>query len=287
MQSKINNCFKILFVFIVVVSCGKSKEDEELFEELNLALESSNNAIDAKSRDFLFEMNEKIKDAKTHDHAAFWKPKTDSIDKFSAELIAYINSLKNRVSSKLTEQDLKKLHKELINYKQKMQQLDSDMYNDLSKNIQITTEVKNSKEQTEIEFCKSFNTSSQLLNLEICKNRIMKIKAFLIEYCDVQTTSTSFTFDSFQAIAAQNSTHFRPYETLEITAGIGVFSKTQMPLITVDGKPILLNAEGVAEYKTKVSGEKGKFSKLVKIEYRKPDGTSGSVEKEIIYTVDE
>jgi len=279
----------MLLVSIVFVACSnKDKENEKLFEELNLCLENSNKIIDAKSRDFLYAMNEKAIDERTHDKAALWQPKTDSIDKLSAELIIYIDSLKNKVSSKLNEQDLKKLYKELINYKRKMQLLDSAMYNDLSKNIQITTEVKNAEEQTEIEFCKSFNTSSQLLNLAICKNRIIIIKEALIEYCDAKTIyHNCWSYDSFQAITAQNSTHFRPYETLEIRAGVGAFSKAAMPLITIDGKPILLNNEGVAEYKTKVAGKKGKFSKLLKIEYRKPDGTAGAIEREITYTVDE
>jgi len=287
MQPAIINCCKVLLVCLVIVSCGRGKEEEKLFEELNLCLESSNKTIDAKSRNFLFAINEKMKDAKTHDHTAFWKPKADSIDKFSVELINYIDSLKNITSRKLNEGDLKKLYNKLIIYKQKIQLLDSVMYKDLSKDIQITTELQNADEQTEIEFCKSFNISSQLLNLAIYKNRIIKIKAALLEYCNMQTTYTVCSFDSFQAIASQNSTHFKPNETLEITAGIGAFSKSAMPLITVDGKPILLNADGVAEYKTKVADKKGKFSKLVKIEYRKPDGTAGSAEKEIIYTVDE
>jgi hypothetical protein len=45
MQSVIVNCCKIILVSLVLVSCGKSKEDEKLFEELNHSLENSNAII--------------------------------------------------------------------------------------------------------------------------------------------------------------------------------------------------------------------------------------------------
>ena len=72
-----------------------------------------------------------------------------------------------------------------------------------------------------------------------------------------------------------------------ITAGVGAFSTAASPKIFVNDKEIQLNSDGVAEYKTKVPNEIGTYKKQVKIEYIKPDGTRGSVEKEIIYTVDE
>ncbi len=287
MSHKIFNCCKIFFICFVFTSCGNKKEDEKLFEELNACLENSNKVIDATSRNFLFAMHEKTKDVRTHDKAILWQPKTDSIDKSSAELINYIDSLRNKVSSKLSEQDLKKLYKKLINYKQQMQLLDSFMYKDLSKDMKITTEVKNAEEQTDTEFCKSFNTSTQLLNLAICKNRIIKIKAALLEYCDVQTSYTICGFDILMPIILQNSTHFKPKEEIKITAGVGSFLSRPQPKIFINDKVIELNFNAVGEFKQTVPSKPGKYHKTVKIQFTKPDGTIGIAEKEITYTVDE
>jgi hypothetical protein len=75
-----------------------------------------------------------------------------------------------------------------------------------------------------------------------------------------------------------------PGEELVITAGIGAFSKAAQPTVSIDGANVPLNAEGTAEYKTKV-GVSGAGIKRVRISYAKPDGTTAVVEKEVKYTV--
>ncbi|MFY7964237.1 MAG: hypothetical protein ACOVO1_05025 [Chitinophagaceae bacterium] len=273
---------------LVLVSCGRNKEDEKLFEELNASLESSNKLINAKSVGFMMTMEEKMQDSRTHYIAIKWQPKARFIEKKSNEIIAYLNSLNNKASFRTEKKYLQKLHKELIEYKQQMQELDSAMYNDLSKDIKITSEIGEANEQTEAEFCNSFNESNQLLKLAIYKNRIVRIKSSLIEYCEMNTRpGCVLNFESFRAIAAQNSTKFKPAETLEITAGVGAFSKAASPKVFVNNKEVVLNSDGVAEFKETVPSKPGKYYKQVKIKYIKPDGTIGAAEKEIIYTVDE
>ncbi|MEJ7684300.1 MAG: GldM family protein [Segetibacter sp.] len=75
-----------------------------------------------------------------------------------------------------------------------------------------------------------------------------------------------------------------PGQELVITAGVGAFSKSARPSISIDGAGMPLNPQGVAEYKTTVGGP-GSYSKKVRITFIKPDGTPGSLEKEVPYTV--
>ena len=75
-----------------------------------------------------------------------------------------------------------------------------------------------------------------------------------------------------------------PGQEVRITAGVGAFSKAAAPNITIDGSNVALNAEGVAELKFNAGGT-GAYSKKVVINYLKPDGTRGTTEKEIKYTV--
>ena len=91
-------------------------------------------------------------------------------------------------------------------------------------------------------------------------------------------------FDQFQAIASQSSEYVMPGQEVRITAGVGAFSKAAAPSITIDGAGVPLNAEGVAELKFNAGGT-GAYSKKVVINYLKPDGTRGTTEKEIKYTV--
>jgi hypothetical protein len=74
-----------------------------------------------------------------------------------------------------------------------------------------------------------------------------------------------------------------PGQELEVTAGIGAFSKLATPTITINGTtPPLTN--GSAVYKTVVNGA-GEKSVRVNIKYVKPDGSTGEISKDIKYTV--
>jgi hypothetical protein len=289
MQSKLINYYKTLFVCLVLVSCGKSKEDEKLFEELNHSLENSNAIIKKRTEDCLRKLEIDSQKPVSREKASIWLAKAKVAESLSDSMIANISSLQKltKTSETIEKSLIEKLYNDLILYKHKLLQIDERIAEELGTVISMTNNKKDSSEMTTSEFCSSFNKSNSFIKTALLKNKVEIIKENVIEYCSLKVVVCILQFEVFQAIASQNSTHFKPNETLEITAGIGAFSKAAMPIITVDGKPILLNADGVAEYKTKVTDKKGKFSKLVKIEYRQPDGTAGSAEKEIIYTVDE
>jgi hypothetical protein len=92
MQSKIINCCKILLVCLVLFSCGKSKEDEKLFEELNLCLENSNMVIECQIKDHFYKFEQDSKNAIATERVAIWQPKAMLVAQLSNDLIKYINS---------------------------------------------------------------------------------------------------------------------------------------------------------------------------------------------------
>lgn len=116
------------------------------------------------------------------------------------------------------------------------------------------------------------------------QNDIKNSESQAVEFCHKQVGQVKLIYNEFQAFAGTNSQYLMPGEELVITAGIGAFSKEARPTITVDGSAVPINAEGTAEYKTRVSNS-GAAVKKVRISYLKPDGTSAVVEKEVRYTV--
>jgi gliding motility-associated protein GldM len=116
------------------------------------------------------------------------------------------------------------------------------------------------------------------------QNDVKNSEAQLIDFCLKQVGAVEVVYDNFQAIASQSSEYLMPGQELKITAGIGAFSKSAAPNVTIDGAGVALNAEGVAEQKLTVGGP-GAYSKKVVISFKKPDGTTGTVEREIKYTV--
>ncbi len=285
MQSGIINCCKIMLVCLVIVSCGKSKEDEKLFEELNLCLENSNKIIEHRSQSCLRKLEEDLQDFAKRDRASIWLTKAKQVEILSNEIIINVDSLENKLlstpSKRIDEKEANILFGNMTRYKQKLLLIDESITTEFRSMIDVNDSI-------ELSFIKSFTNSNSISKLAVYKNKVVRIKEMLIEYCSkMDGVLICGMIDHFSFIATQNSTHFKPNETLEIKAGVGTFSKAANPKISVNNNDVKVNDEGVAEYKTKVSNEKGTYKKLVKIQFAKPDGTISTVEKEMIYTVDE
>jgi gliding motility-associated protein GldM len=116
------------------------------------------------------------------------------------------------------------------------------------------------------------------------QNDVKNSESQMVDYCYKQIGSVKVVFDKFEAFAGTNATYLMPGDELDVTAGIGAFSAAAKPTITVNGSTQPLNAEGVADYKTKVEGA-GEHSVTVNIAYTKPDGSPATATKTIKYTV--
>jgi gliding motility-associated protein GldM len=75
-----------------------------------------------------------------------------------------------------------------------------------------------------------------------------------------------------------------PGQELEITAGVGAFSKAAKPTISINGSAVGLNQDGVAVYKTTVNGA-GEHVVNVNVAFTKPDGNPATMTKQIKYVV--
>jgi gliding motility-associated protein GldM len=115
------------------------------------------------------------------------------------------------------------------------------------------------------------------------QNDVKRSESEVVDYFLSQVGSVKVVFDEFQPLIGTNSTYLMPGDNLEVTAGIGAYSKAATPSISIGGssRPLV---DGKATYETTVSGS-GEKSVMVNIRYTKPDGTTGTVEKAVKYTV--
>ena len=104
----------------------------------------------------------------------------------------------------------------------------------------------------------------------------------VIDYLFKKIGEVKVVFDQFQPLIGTNATYLMPGDELEVTAGVGAFSAAAKPKISINGQPQNVGADGTADYKTKVSST-GTVN--VKIEYIKPDGSTGTIDKAVKYTV--
>lgn len=127
-------------------------------------------------------------------------------------------------------------------------------------------------------------TIAALTILSKFQNDVKNSESQVVDYCLSQVGSVKVVFDEFQAFAGQSSQYLMPGQELEITAGVGAFSKAAKPTVTINGSNTPLGTDGAAVYKTTVNGA-GEHTVKVNIAYTKPDGTTATVTKDVNYTV--
>ena len=125
-------------------------------------------------------------------------------------------------------------------------------------------------------------TIAALTILSKFQNDVKNSEAQIVDYCHKKVGEVKVVFDAYQPLVGTNATYFMPGDELEVTAGIGAYSKSAKPKIYINGSQQELNSDGAASYKTKVSSS-GNVE--VKIEYNKADGSPDVLTKSIKYTV--
>ena len=125
-------------------------------------------------------------------------------------------------------------------------------------------------------------TVAALTILSKFQSDVKNSESQVVDYLHKQIGEVKIVFDKFDAIVSPSATYLMPGDELSVKAGIGAFSSAAKPRISINGAEVPVNADGVAEWKTKVSSTGNVH---VKIEYAKPDGTIVPVEKDVKYTV--
>ncbi|MDP4128715.1 MAG: gliding motility protein GldM [Bacteroidota bacterium] len=127
-------------------------------------------------------------------------------------------------------------------------------------------------------------TIAALTILSKFQNDVKNSEAQMIDYLHKKIGEVKVVYDKFQVLAQASSNYVMPGDELDITAGVGAFSAAAKPVITINGQPQALGADGTADFKTRADGA-GEHTVMVHIQYTKPDGTPETVDKPVKYTV--
>ncbi|MEO6916100.1 MAG: gliding motility protein GldM [Chitinophagaceae bacterium] len=195
-----------------------------------------------------------------------------------------------------------KLHDELENYKTQMLAiLDPSKFPDpiIKKNVTAkrdeftknfpldlsipTSQTGSQKTDWSSAYFHMTPTIASITILSKFQNDVKNSESEMVDYFLSQVGSVKVVFDEFQPLIGTNATYLMPGDELEVTAGIGAYSKAATPKITINGSapPIV---DGKAVYKTAVSGA-GEHTINYSITYTKPDGSTGNISKSLKYTV--
>jgi gliding motility-associated protein GldM len=182
----------------------------------------------------------------------------------------------------------KELLKVLTDYKEHVLGIDSGMTKDLKDALQINTDkpktATNAKKSWEESYFGMVPTVAALTILSKFQNDIKTSENKLVSYCHEQVGKVTLRFDAFEAIVGQNSTYLMPGQDIEITAGLGAFSKQKLPNVTINGSGIQLNDKGQALYKAP-AGAAGPHTVNVTVSFTDQDGQPQTRTIPVEYTV--
>jgi gliding motility-associated protein GldM len=305
-------------VLTALLALNVSAEILNAFKTVDRSLMIASGVAEQKNQEIFKSFKAKLEDPTSREKAAIWEPKAQQAKKISDELYNYIETLKTELKKEsglktvdgkeeFKEDDLdagtrllvqrapegkgkgKELFEKLKAYKEQLLSIDPDMKKEIEVGLPLDLTIPpTSSEAGKSDWAYAYfhmtPTIAAITIMSKFQNDVRNSESKAVEFCHKQIGQVEIIYDQFQAFAGTNTQYLMPGEELVITAGIGAFSKAAQPSVSIDGANVALNAEGTAEYKTRVGGS-GAGIKRVRISYAKPDGTTAVVEKEIKYTV--
>jgi gliding motility-associated protein GldM len=290
-QKMINLMYLVLTALLAL---NVSAEILNAFKTVNNSLAAASATLDKKNENIFSSFKGALNDPSTHDRAAIWEPKAQKAQQLADNMVTYINSLKDRVkqsagldpsTGSFKEDDLEaptrvmtdpgkagdSLQNELKKFKDDLLSLDPSIRKEFENSlpIDLTIPKTNNKANQKDWSASYFYMTPAVAAVTILskfENDVKNSEAMIVDYCFQQVGAVEKVFNSYQPLVGQSSAYLMPGEQLIISAGIGAYNADAKPKVTIDGVPVPINANGVAEYKMAAGGT-GSYKKNVVISY--------------------
>ncbi len=302
-QKMINLMYLVL---VTMLALNVSSKVIEAFKTVDKSLMTSNNNIEASNGTIFKSLVAKLSDPQV-DKAklAKWTDAANKAKKLSEDFDGYLNGLKKELKEgsnlrvedgveKFKEDDLnassrifdnqhkgKELDDKLKAYKTAMLAIDPEIAASFKENFPV--EVDDTKDGTTPNF-RMMPTVAAITLLSKYENNIKNTENQVVTLCHNKIGEVKVVYDKFAAIVGQSSNYVMPGEKVSITAGVGAYSVTAQPEITIGGASVPVSADGVATKEFNADGA-GPKSVPVNVTYTKPDGTKETKTYELKYTV--
>jgi hypothetical protein len=278
-----------MIVLAVLSSCaGNSKNDLALSKELEEGFQNSDRVISMSSAALLKSLDNKVYDPITKERASIWLPKAQQASNLTRDIYKYISEL-HQVKS-LSPEITAELYNRLRKYKEEIFSIDSSIRMAFSESLFIINKNFDTTSNRADDFHQRFfaNSYTYLINtfLRKLQNNIKIVENSVLAFCDIKTTAMVCGFDTYYPLIGQNSNYLKRGDLLEVTAGIGAFSKAAKPEIIIGGRTIEIGDDGIAKYKLKLTKMPGRHTLPFQIIYfDQTTGLTDTIKKNIEYTI--
>ncbi len=312
-QKMINLMYLVLTALLAL---NVSSEILNAFKVVDKSLVTSNENLTSANNTLYTSLQGKLNDPMTAEKAKPWYERAEQAKKLSVAMDAYINQLKTdlkkEAGSKIVEgkeefkeDDLEaatrlfgsgeggkkqgpELEKKLKEYRDAMLGIDPEIKKEFEKTFPVDVAPQIGQDGKPKDFTNAFfhmtPTVAGLTLLSKFQNNVKNAENLVVTYCHNQVGAVKVVYDQFAALVGQSSNYVMPGEEVEITAGVGAYSKAAQPQITINGAAVPLGPDGRASYKFQASGA-GARSVPVNVTFTKPDGTKETKPFDVKYTV--
>ncbi|MEO6488977.1 MAG: gliding motility protein GldM [Ferruginibacter sp.] len=312
-QKMINIMYLVLTALLAL---NVSSEILNAFKVVDKSLVTSNTNLASSNGTLYKSLETKLNDAQTTERAKPWYARAQVAKKLSDDMDNFINQLKTdlkkEADSKMVngkeqfkEDDLEAatrlfgngeggkkqgplLESKLIAYRSAMLGIDPSIKAEFEKNFPVDVSPQVGQDGQTKDFTEAFfhmtPTVAGLTLLSKFQNNVKNAENLVVTYCHNQVGAVKIVYDQFAALVGQSSNYVMPGEEVEITAGVGAYSKAAQPVISINGANAAIDADGRAVYKFQANGG-GARSVPVNVTYTKPDGTKESKTFDVKYTV--
>ncbi len=309
-QKMINMMYLVLTALLAL---NVSSEILNAFKTVNKSLETTNSTVNKSTETLMASLDEKRKDPATMNRANLWYPRAQKAQELSKEVFKYIQGLKDRIlteaggdpkdpTKKFKEDNLDiatrimiekgeghKLEQMLKDYRKNILGIDPSIDSAFSTELPINLDKPKSESRAgktwEGAYFHMVPTVAGLTILSKFQMDVKNSENRVVQFCHNKVGEVNVVFDSYAAIIGQNSNYLMPGQQLEITAGVGAFSKKAQPNITIGGSVTPIGEDGAA-HTTIAGGGIGQHTVPVRIIFMNQEtGRLDTINKSVTYNV--
>ena len=313
-QKMINVMYLVL---TAILALNVSNEVINAFKVVDQSLITSNKNITASNNTLYQSLEEKLTKPESMEKAKVWVPLAMKAKQYSADMMTYIEGLKLDLkkaadlrmrwddvikdsvedyrednldaSTRLfeTKGKGKELKDKLDKYKEDMLAIDPAIKAQFQNVFPVNTIPPPSQEGKHKDFTQTFfhmtPTVAALTMLSKFQNNVKNAENMVVTFCHSQIGAVEVHMDQTGILIGTNSTYLMPGQPLTITAGVGAYSSSASPTITIGGNNVKVD-KGQGSYTIPVSG-RGDQSVNVNVTYKDETGKLITKSEVVKYTV--
>ena len=309
-QKMINMMYLVLTALLAL---NVSSEILNAFKTVNRSLENTNVTVNKSTETIMKSLLDKMSDPTTKAKAEIWYPKAQQAQSLTKPIFDYIKSLKERIidesggdhkdpNTKYKEDNLetptrimvdkgqgKKLYDMLVAYKSALLAIDPSIKAEFENSLPIDLTKPDSRNRSGKTWEGAyFHMVPSVAALTILSKFQMDVKTSenrVAQFCHNKVGEVVVRYDTYAAFAETDKSYVMPGDEMEITAGVGAFSKAALPTVNIEGVTVPLDIDGAAHRKLNAATSLGKHALNVTVSFTDQEGKLQTVTKPIEYTV--